>query len=170
MLTVRDFFPSEWQAYRELRLRSLAESPDAFGSTLAAEDSRSDSEWIERLQSGCESETDLPLIAEFKNQPVGLAWGRFPNPDEREQAHLFQMWVDPDFRCRGAGSTLLGRVVEWAAELGASFLVLGVTCGSPAVRLYVRAGFEPAGDPSPLRPGSSLLGQPMHLRLNRNAA
>jgi len=36
MLKVREFLPDEWQTYRALRLRSLAESPDAFGSTLAA--------------------------------------------------------------------------------------------------------------------------------------
>lgn len=161
--------PDEWQIYRELRLRSLAESPDAFGSTLAAESSRADREWIERLRSGCDSETDLPLIAVSNSQPIGLAWGRFPNPDDREKAHLFQMWVDPDFRGRGAGSALLRGVIEWAAEMGASFLLLGVTCGSPAVRLYARAGFEPAGDPGPLRAGSSLLGQPMQLRLARKA-
>ena len=170
MLNVRKFLPTEWQTYRELRLRSLADSPDAFGSTLAAEGSRPDSEWMARLRSGCDSETDLPLIAELNGRPIGLAWGRFPNPDEREKAHLFQMWVDPDFRCRGAGSTLLKLVVEWAAQMGASLLLLGVTCGSPAVRLYARAGFEPAGDPGPMRADSSLLGQPMQLRLKRNAA
>jgi GNAT superfamily N-acetyltransferase len=169
MLKVREFLPDEWQTYRELRLRSLEESPDAFGRTLAEEDSRPDSEWVERLRSGCDSETDLPLIAEIRDQPIGLVWGRFPDSEEREKAHLFQMWVDPNFRCRGAGSTLLKLVIEWAAEMGASLLCLGVTCGSPALRLYARAGFEPAGDPSPMRTGSSLMGQPMQLRLNRNA-
>ena len=169
MLKVREFLPDEWRTYRRLRLRSLAESPDAFGSTLAAEGSRSDSEWIERLRSGCHSETDLPLVAELKGQPIGLAWGRFPNPAARDKAHLFQMWVDPDFRRRGAGSALLKRVVEWATEMGASLLLLGVTCGSPAVRMYAREGFEPVGDPSPLRADSCLLGQAMHLRLNRDA-
>ena len=167
MLKVREFLPYEWRTYRELRLRSLADSPDAFGSTFASEGSRPDSEWIERLRSGCDAETDLPLIAEWGSQPIGLAWGRFPDPDEREKAHLFQMWVDPDFRCRGAGSTLLKRVVEWATEMSASFLLLGVTCGSPAVRLYARAGFEAAGGPSPMREDSSVMGQPMQLRLKR---
>ena len=170
MLRVRKFLPDEWQTYRELRLKSLAESPDAFGSTLAAEDCRPDGEWIERLRLGCESGTDIPLVAESQDKPIGLAWGRFANPDQRERAHLYQMWVDPGFRCCGVGSSLLNHVIEWASKLGVAYLVLAVTCGSPATRLYARAGFEPVGDPSLLREGSSLLGQEMQLQLNRAAA
>ena len=169
MPIVRQFSAGEWHTYRELRLRSLAKSPDAFGRTLAEEAVRSDVEWAERLASGCQSETDLPLVAEVDGRPIGLAWGRFPDSSERDRVYLFQMWVDPDFRCLGAGSALLEAVAKWAADLGALYLVLGVTCETPAMRLYEKLGFEPVGEPTPLRPGSSLLGQRMQLRLRGRA-
>ena len=35
--TIRTFSPGEWRAYRDLRLRALTDSPDAFGRTLAEE-------------------------------------------------------------------------------------------------------------------------------------
>lgn len=169
MPTVRKFAPQEWPTYRELRLRSLADSPDAFGRTLAEEGTRPDDEWAERLRSGCESGTDLPLLAEVDSLPVGLAWGRFSNPANRRQASLFQMWVDPRFRRRGVGRTLLDAVIGWARDSGADYLMLGVTCDTPAMRMYEKRGFTPVGERNVLRQGSPLFGQPMQLRLREGA-
>jgi GNAT superfamily N-acetyltransferase len=163
--TIRPLTRDEWRTYRDIRLRSLADSPDAFGGTLAKEATRSDDEWAERLRSGCESGTDLPLIAEFESRAVGLAWGRFPNPTDRRNAYLFQMWVDPEFRRHGVGRRLLRAVIDWARQSEAHYLNLGVTCDTPAMRLYEREGLAPAGERSPLREGSPLFGQPMQLRL-----
>ncbi|HEX2226319.1 MAG TPA: GNAT family N-acetyltransferase, partial [Candidatus Binatia bacterium] len=83
------------------------------------------------------------------------------NPDV---ANLYQMWVAPEHRGLGAGRRLLEAVIAWASAAKVCYLALAVTCGdSPAMRLYTRAGFKPAGEPEPLRPGSELLAQPMRL-------
>jgi GNAT superfamily N-acetyltransferase len=167
---VRKFTPQEWETYRDLRLRALADSPDAFGSTLAAEQDRSDAEWSNRLVSGADSNWDLPLLAEIDIRPIGLAWGRIEktNPDV---ANLYQMWVAPTHRCLGAGKMLLEAVVDWARTRDVNCLDLGVTFrNSPAMRLYTHAGFQPVGEPQPMRQGSELLGQPMRLKLRSNAA
>jgi len=167
---VRKFTPQEWETYRDLRLRALADSPDAFGSTLTAEQDRSDDEWSNRLVSGADSNWDLPLLAEVDFEPIGLAWGRIEktNPDV---ANLYQMWVAPTHRRLGAGKMLLEAVIIWARARDVNCLDLGVTLSnSPAMRLYTRAGFQPVGEPQPSRPGSELLGQPMRLVLRSNAA
>ena len=165
MPSVRKLRAHEWREYRDLRLRALADSPDAFGSALAFEQPRSDAEWADRLASGATSAWNLPLVAVEGNQLVGLAWGRI-DPSVPETAHVFQMWVAPRSRGLGCGSMLLDGLVHWARGAKARRVVLGVTCGNtPARRLYERAGFRPAGDPSPLRPGSTLLSQPMRLEL-----
>ena len=111
MATVlRRFAADEWPAYRDLRLRALADSPDAFGSTFARESARSDDEWRERLATGVRSPTDLPLVAVVDDVLAGLAWGRL---DERQPdiAHLFQVWVAPEFRGRGVGRLLVDAVI-----------------------------------------------------------
>jgi GNAT superfamily N-acetyltransferase len=168
--SVRAFAPHEWRAYRDLRLRALADSPDAFGSTLAHEQGRPDEEWSARLASGVASETDLPLVAESGGHPVGLAWGRI-DPSDPATARLYQMWVAPDSRGLGAGRLLLEAVIDWARSSNARSVALGVACGeTPARRLYARAGFEPVGAPEPLRPGSAVLAQPMRLELEREGA
>ena len=161
---IRTFAHHEWAIYKDLRLRALADSPDAFGSTLAKEQSRSDAEWANRLATGVNS-WDLPLMAEVDGEPIGLAWGRIEKPTP-DVANLYQMWVAPSHRCLGAGRMLLEAVIAWARAKNASYLELGVTCGdSPARRLYTRAGFEPVGQPQLFRPGSELMGQMMRLKL-----
>ena len=162
---IRSFASHEWNSYKKLRLGALADSPDAFGGTLDQEKDRSDSEWSNRLASGVASRSDLPLVAEVGREPIGLAWGRI-EISSLDVAHLYQMWVAPSYRRLGVGRMLLEAVIAWAKAANACYLALGVTCGdSPAMRLYVRAGFEPVGDPEPLRPGSELLAQPMRLTL-----
>jgi ribosomal protein S18 acetylase RimI-like enzyme len=167
---VRRFAPDEWRTYRDLRLRALAESPDAFGSTLALERARPDAEWARRLDTGARSSSELPLVAERGGDAVGLAWGRLAG-EEPGVAHLYQVWVAPQHRGHGVGRLLLDAVVAWARAAGAHTLALDVTCGdTPAMRLYTRAGCQPAGELAPLRPGSPLQVQPLRLALDRAAA
>ena len=79
-----------------------------------------------------------------------------------EAADLYQMWVDPAHRRLGVGEKLLHEVIDWSRARDVRFLVLGVTiANSAAVRLYLRAGFEPVGAARPLRPDSSVLSQEM---------
>ncbi len=163
--TIRTIAPHEWRTYRHLRLRALADSPDAFGRTLAEEKDRPDAEWLERLTAGTDTRWNLPLFAEAGAEPVGLAWGRIEESNP-EVANLYQMWVAPEYRRLGAGQMLLEAVIAWAGEANSHQLDLSVTCSNtPAMRLYTRAGFEPVGQAQALRPGSDLMEQDMRLVL-----
>ena len=169
--TTREFLTNEWQTYRELRLRALADSPEAFGSTLAGEQVYPESWWVDRLSAGVASVTDLPLVAEVDGEPAGLSWGRI-EPEQPDTAHVYQVWVAPEARGRGAGRMLLESVLAWARGQRVGAVELSVTCGdTPARRLYERAGFVPFGEPEPVRPGAELLQQWMRLELgNSNKA
>ena len=163
-LVVRQFEADEWRAYRELRLRSLADSPNSFGSTLAAEQARCESHWARRLSEGVMAPSQLPLVVEVNGEGIGLAWCVY-EPAERH-ATVFQMWVKPKCRRLGAGRLLLATCKAWAVERGATRLVLSVSCdNAAALRLYSTFGFEPYGEREPLRPGASELAQPMKLRI-----
>ena len=164
-LTIRRFTSEEWELYRDLRLRALLEAPDAFGSTWAHESGRTDTEWRARLSAASSSRRDLPLVAELRGEPAGLAWARMEGAAPTV-AHLYQMWVTPKHRGRGVGRALLGAAVEWARAAGAQVIVLDVTVGNgPAGHLYERAGFIPLGAPKPLRPGSTLQSRSLQLFL-----
>lgn len=163
--SIRQFAPDEWRTYRDLRLRALADSPDAFESTFARERVRPDEEWARRLMAAAGSSSDAPLVAYRGDVAAGLAWVRVPEtaPDV---AQLFQVWVAPEHRGHGVGQLLLQAAASWARYAGARTLALDVTCGdTPAMRLYLRAGCVPFGEPEPIRPGSAVQVQPLRLAL-----
>ena len=165
MISVRRLCADEWREYRELRLRALADAPEAFGSTFEAERAKPDEHWETRLAAAATSPFQLLLIAELGTEFVGLVMG-WIDPEVPETAHVYQLWVAPEARGRGSATQLLDTVLAWARDTPARTAILSVTCGNGAARrLYERAGFTPVGDPEPLRPGSSIQVQPMTLKL-----
>jgi GNAT superfamily N-acetyltransferase len=154
----------EFLSYRSLRLSALEESPNAFSSTLVAEQSRTDDEWASRLQTACNSGFDLPLIGYVGTTAAGLAWGKVDSFDSTI-VNLYQLWVAPACRGHGLARLLLRTIVAWAASLRAHSVELGVVFNdSPAMRLYVSEGFVPIGQARPLRSDSMLIVQSMRLR------
>lgn len=165
MITVRRIDPSEWLLYRDVRLRALQDAPDAFSSTYALESVRADRLWAARLSDAHASGKDAPLFALDDKQVCGLAWCRLDS-DDRDTAQLFQMWVAPESRGKGAGRALLNASVAWARGAGAMRIRLGVTVGnSPATRLYFSCGFVGFGELEPLRDDSSLVVETMQCDL-----
>lgn len=166
MVTVRVFDASEWPLYKQLRLSALADAPQAFGSTLAAEALRTDEQWSSRLASAVGAQQHLPLLAEVDGQPAGLAWGRQRCTDPAV-AHLHQVWVAPRPPWAGGGPNRPSEAaIAWHLRVCRWIILTGVTCGdTPATRLYTRAGFVLHGAPEPLRPGGDVLFQPMRLAL-----
>ena len=165
---IRRFAPQEWPAYRALRLRSLADAPNAFGSSLAAEEAWAHELWMARLTAAAVSGRDCPLVAESTGPDgamLGLVWAKCDAKDA-SVINLFQMWVAPEARGRGVAAALLDEAVTWARSIQARIVQLGVVrSNAPAIQLYVRKGFRDVGDPEPIRPGSALLEQTMHLSL-----
>jgi len=144
-MRIRELERREWALYRELRLRALAESPDAFGRRLVDELARPDAEWIRLTESVTTPGGQVMLVAEEAGRPLGLAFGIFDK--ERTQiGHVAGMWVDPGARGKGAGQALLSAAVDWARSRELERLELWVTKGNaPAERLYERAGFADTG-------------------------
>ena len=166
-IRIRRFAPREWPAYRALRLRSLLDAPEAFGSSHAAEEAWAQELWMARLTAASVSGRDCPLLAEAESDGamLGLLWAKCDAADAGI-VNLFQMWVAPEARGRGVAVALLDEAVAWARTIGARLVQLGVvTNNQAALQLYRRHGFSTAGEPAPIRPGSALLEQPMQLQL-----
>ncbi|MCP5347241.1 MAG: GNAT family N-acetyltransferase [Pseudomonadales bacterium] len=169
-LNIRVLSMDDWGMYKSLRLGSLEDSPDSFGSTLERETAYPDEEWMSRLDPSDRAASALPLVAELNNVPCGLAWGVVHDKSSKV-AHVYQMWVKPDARNRGVGRKLLEAIILWARDSHLRSLALAVTTtNKEAVWLYRSSGFLSVGGTEPLRPGSVLMVQPMILEISANVA
>lgn len=131
--------PGDGPRLRALRLRALADAPDAFGSTLEGAEGRSTEDWeaqVERLPTFVWREGDADL---------GMVRGT-PHDRDPETAYLISMWVAPEARGRGVGVALVGALVAWARGRGYQHVVLDVAEENVgARRLYERCGFVATG-------------------------
>ncbi len=133
--------PGEWERVRAIRLRALADAPDAFGTTLAEDEARPLVDWRRRL----EDPGVATFVAVADGRDVGLATGTAYD-GEAGAAGLFSMWVAPGARRGGIGGALVGAVVGWARGAGFRRVLLDVADGNPsAVALYAGRGFLPTG-------------------------
>jgi GNAT superfamily N-acetyltransferase len=155
-LSVRRIRADEGLELRALRLRALADSPMAFGSTLAREEAFAEHVWHERAAGGAAAGDRVTFIAERDGRWIGLATGLADDPDGSGPL-LVGMFVDPAERGRGVGVALVEAVTDWARTRGTAPLSLWVTSSNaPAIALYERCGFRAAGDVRPLGHTSSL--------------
>ena len=151
---IRPVAREEWERVRDLRLHSLADAPDAFGSTLERERSVGRPEWIAWIE-GWEGATNVMFVAERDDRWIGMAVGS--RTDEEADANLYGMWVDPTFRGAGVGARLVEGVLAWARSWSARSVTLGVTeTNDGAVGFYEHLGFADTGERYPLREGSRL--------------
>jgi ribosomal protein S18 acetylase RimI-like enzyme len=143
---------ADWETLRQLRLRALADAPDAFASTLEAEVAFPDEVWRQRAEGG-------PELATFITREGGVDVGLvrvFAEPDVPGRMHLVSMWVDPRYRRRGVARALVAQAVRWAAERRAREVSLWVADHNTAARrLYKQLGFQPTAEHQPLPSNSA---------------
>jgi ribosomal protein S18 acetylase RimI-like enzyme len=138
MSELRRLGPDDWEAFREIRLRSLADSPDAFGSTLGREQAFSEDDWRTRLTG--------PVVVVEDPEPVAIG-GTFDNDGV---LHVWGMWTDPAHRHRGHARAVLDALLppDQHAQLDVN------VANADARAAYERYGFVGTGRFEPLRPGS----------------
>ncbi len=135
-------------------MRSLADAPDAFGSTLERERRHGEPQWIEWIE-GWEGARNVLFVAEREDDWIGMAVGSRTGGEP--EAHLYGMWVDPTWRGKGVGARLVDEVLGWARSWGSRGVILGVTeTNDGAAGFYEHLGFADTGERYPLREQSTL--------------
>jgi predicted GNAT family acetyltransferase len=140
---LRRLTPEDWAVLRDVRLRALADAPDAFGSTLEREQDLDEREWRRRVVRPV-------YVVEVDGRPVAMA-GTF---DNNGAVQVWGMWTDPAHRGAGHGRALLDALIGGAVADG-SRVTLHVNVANAGARaFYERCGFVGTGELEPLRPGS----------------
>ena len=138
-----------WPAYREIRLRMLTETPDAYASSYAFEARFPEERWRER------ADNPLNFLAYAPDgRLAGTATGL---PAADRTVDVVAMYVEPGYRGQGCAHQLLDAVAQAARDRGARRLVLHVTAGNEAAsRSFTRYGFVPTGRSWPMQRDAEL--------------
>jgi GNAT superfamily N-acetyltransferase len=147
---------------REIRLLSLRDEPDAYGSTLKEAQQFSPGQW-ELMATSWNY-----FLAVVEGSVVGMAGGgrneKMPNA-----RWLYGMFVRSDVRGSGVADRLVGEVAQWARGEAVDTLGLHVTTSLPRARaFYSRLGFSDVGRPEPMDRSRTLLLQMMTTNLTTN--
>ena len=131
--------PGDGPRLRAIRLRALADAPDAFATTLAEARAWSDARWEEQVAT-------LPTFVWHEHgADLGMVRGA-PRDGDPEARYLISLWVAPEARGRGVGAALVHAVVAWARAEGLRRLFLDVGARNDAAQaLYARLGFAVSG-------------------------
>lgn len=157
-IEIRALTAADWAIWRDVRLRALADAPDAFGSKLADWEGDNDREhrWRERFDN-----VAFNAAALIDGHVVGVVGAMCGSVDQgrvggADAVELISMWVDPAVRGTGVGEALVGAVLEWAAPSATAGATGSVTVtlavrrtNLHAQRLYRRMGFALSG-PNPV--------------------
>jgi len=96
-MVVRQAHAADWQQLRELRLRALADAPDAYSDTLEQEAALPEEVWRQWAEGGPAS---ADFIAREGGAGVGMA-AIFAQSSAPGRMQLVALWVDPRHRRRG---------------------------------------------------------------------
>lgn len=158
-LSVVRLTPDDWRSYARLRIAMLTDAPDAFWTTLADVEGRTEEDWRRSSNASTLQARDADGI------PLGtitvLTAGTTPDlgirPGEGD-ALLVAVYVVPEARGRGVVDVLLDAAHDLARdELGATRMVLQVNEHNLAARrVYERHGYRLTGEflQHPERPGA----------------
>jgi dihydropteroate synthase len=150
-IVIRRSGPDEWQTWRDLRLRALADAPEAFGQTLASVGSFGEADWRGTVAPRTDA---VRFLAFVRDVPMGMC----VVVGESLVADLYAMWVAPEARGLGVAGELLAASAAVARMWGARELRLHVSDPQIAARrLYERHGFVATGERGPLRDGSPIM-------------
>ena len=115
---IRPAEPSDWEAVRDIRLRSLREEPDAYASDYLTETRFEPDVWKQRLATASSQ-----LTFDDDHALVGIATGLDTGAGD---TYVVGMYVAPAARGSGCAHQLLDAIVELAVRRQGKRLVLEV--------------------------------------------
>ena len=134
----------DWQRFRNIRIASLKNDPDAFGGNFEQIMQQTQSEWESKFQQL------TPLVAAISNEDIALMTIENLIGDFGATCWIGGCWVAPAFRGQGVMRKLFKFVDSNANEKSWQVQGLGVwVTNHSAIAAYRALGFEEKGEPVP---------------------
>jgi RimJ/RimL family protein N-acetyltransferase len=144
-LTITSLDPSDWQAFKLIRLQALATDPQAFLASYDENRSWPDAVWREQLEAAAGGSGSWLLFARQGQALAGMVGAHLI--DEPGVADIGSVFVTPEARGHGLGGALMEAMLQelrWDRALGTARLHVNVAQAA-ALHLYTRLGFVIAG-------------------------
>ena len=133
--------PDDWQRLRGIRLRSLLESPAAFGGKFESESTFSETQWRDKF-----SNLDF-VVATHDEIDIAVMSVEVLIGDYGSTCWIGGCWTDPHYRGQGALRALFEFLDLHALEMGWKRQGLGVwTDNEAAIAAYQASGFSAVGE------------------------
>lgn len=165
---IRVIAETDVEAFRALRLRALAEEPEAFGASAADFAATPLPDVATRLRA----REDAFVLGAFTPALVGMVGlVRERGQKRAHRASIWGMYVAPEARGRGIGRSLMAEALARAAPLpGLEQVHLAVVAtNAAAVTLYRSLGFTVYGrDPRALKLGDRYVDEELMVRRVRS--
>ncbi len=124
---------SDWQKFKDFRIRAVTESPQAFGDTLEKVLNLPDSYWIEGIKN-----KKVFVITDEDVYVSGLVFGQ----DDDGVWSIKSLWTEPSYRGKGLAKKLLWHVFKVAKSIDVKIIELGINVKQDAaIKLYESLGF-----------------------------
>lgn len=144
MIVCRRATKNDVALFREVRLKALQDSPDAFGSTYESAVQRDQQSWEDQLSSTASGVDRNTQFAFDDDHCIGIA-ALYREPSA-SSGDIIMMWIDPAYRGTSAASSLVNNLLNWARESGFADVSLDVTdSNARAIQFYKNQGFHDTG-------------------------
>ena len=169
-MDIRKLTVADTEAFWDLRLRGLRDSPEAFGSSYEESVTTPRASVVQRMQNESTAGDNF-ILGAFEGPLVGVV-GFYRNQriKDRHKGTIWGMYVLPEMRGQGIGKALMTRAIAYATSLpGLIQIHLAVVSTQDVPRhLYRSLGFEVYGlEPRALKVGDRFLDEElMILRLS----
>ncbi len=143
--------PDEWSRLREIRLASLLESPEAFGSSYEREIAFTEKEWRELFN------LNSYLVASIDGKDIAIMFLEKLRGDFGATCWVGGCWSNPQYRGIGALRSMFDYVDSVKDQRGWQIQGLGVfIVNESAIAAYEKLGFKAMGEvlESTRRPGN----------------
>ena len=108
---IRPFEPSEWEAFRDFRLKALQSQPGAFSSSYESERQLPDERWQDYMRRDSAQQV-FGLFDGVRLIGITAAF-RYRGDPTGETAILAMSYIEPEYRGRGLSRLLYEARLDW---------------------------------------------------------
>lgn len=147
-IVIRKLNKSEWEVFKNLRIKAVTTDPTHFSSTLEENSSIPFYRWSDMIDQYNSENGSVMLFSEYNKTIVGMAGSVWDyNPKTKHTGSIVWVYVLPEYRGLGIAQKLIANNLQLLKSKGVIKAKLLVTKhNNKAIELYKKIGFTIVGE------------------------